>query len=499
MHRIIIPFILLLLSAQAYSQVPAEWSVIRSQAESKLAQAAAEIRTMPDERFCPVFSQDMGLANSNRGHVLIDPAKQAQLFYVIDRALDAFRRVGLNGIALAVNYPLLVEGFPGKDEYLAFYVEVLRRARAKAMTVQIGCQTTFLNPAFGEPQLAAEVLQFYTGLDSRRYVREKIAMMQLIIDSLRPDYLTMEMEPGTMEVNTGHRVDFSVDSVVSYVSQYCAALRRGGTKLCSGSGSWDDLVYIRRLASETAIDAIDCHVYPINSHLLLPRLFDAREETERNGKEFIIGEAWLYKASDAEMSVPRDPVAASVEIFARDGFDYWLPVDTLFIRCMANFSRRGRVPFLSFFWWTLLYGQLSYDATAHGSMSDAELLLAGQQVGAQAMIAGALSVLGEATLTITRETCSGVNGLPEQRGELPDMLHLYPQPASGSLTVLHRPASDGAVLAVHDTLGRLRLRQRSPQGLRRSSLQTDALPAGVYQLTYSDAAGTSRQIFRIVH
>ena len=56
-------------------------------------------------------------------------------------------------------------------------------------------------------------------------------MMQTIIDSLQPDYLTLEMEPQTQEYNLYNLIDYSVDSTISFVNYFITNLNTGATLL----------------------------------------------------------------------------------------------------------------------------------------------------------------------------------------------------------------------------------------------------------------------------
>ena len=58
-------------------------------------------------------------------------------------------------------------------------------------------------------------------------------MLQTIITQLKPDYLTVENEPTLMAQSTN--LNFSSDSMSSYVSYFVKNLTKNSTKICAGA------------------------------------------------------------------------------------------------------------------------------------------------------------------------------------------------------------------------------------------------------------------------
>ena len=376
-------------------QIPEHWQDIHDEMTSDLILINQILDVMPGSRSTStVYSLSLGLANSNRGYDLIEPENQHLLLAAIDSSLAEYTELGFKGIDIALNYPMLVDLFPHHAEYLMFYEAVVQMARDRDFEISIGAQIMFTDSVFGEARLKADIEQFYVGLTSSRYLAEKTQMVQTIIDHLAPDYLTLEMEPGTMRVNTDGMVNFDPDSVVFYVNHYLSEIDAGSTKLGAGSGTWDDMVYIEKLAAETDIDFIDFHVYPINYDFFYDRVFHIDSVSKAHDKELFIGEAWAYKISDEELWEIEDPVATAAGIYARDMFDFWLPVDSLFCRAVMNLSSLIDVKFTSFFEWTLCFGYLSYDPDYFDSHSFKQILKDGQTHGFTKMMEGGISPLG---------------------------------------------------------------------------------------------------------
>src|SRR5208283_2315926 len=91
-------------------------------------------------------------------------------------------------------------------------------------TTAIG-DTTGYSAGNGGAYLSFDVMNYYfrpggvpDTIDAHRYRDSKLQMMQTVIDSLQPDYLTMEMEPITQTSNTYGLISFSTDSTLSYVN-----------------------------------------------------------------------------------------------------------------------------------------------------------------------------------------------------------------------------------------------------------------------------------------
>jgi hypothetical protein len=388
--------ILLAFACSLYAQIPENWQTAHQQLQLQLENIQTGINEKWDGAANgTAFSQDLFLANSNRGYDLINPSTQAQLYTSIDSTLAAFQAVGLKGVSITVQYPLLVRSFPHQSQYRTFYEKVAQKVHRRGFKLLVTCQATFIDPIFGEANLSRDVEKWYSGLARTRYLNEKTQVLQTIIDGMQPEYLTVEMEPQTQEVNLKHLINYCSDSVLVYVQHYLSRLQRRHTQIGAGAGTWDDEDYFTRLASQTNLDYIDLHIYPIHFNYFDDLVYKIDSLSQRYHKQLVIGEAWCYKATNQEMMNIINPVASSADIFSRDMFDYWVPVDTLFLKAVIGFSHLAHVQVTSFSWPTLMYGYLSYDPTQHESMSPAERLHAGQQAGFHNLLNKSLSPTGE--------------------------------------------------------------------------------------------------------
>jgi hypothetical protein len=286
--------------------------------------------------------------------------------------LDALEQVGARGVTVDIPYPLLDESYPGNDEYLAFYEDVVRDVRARGMTLMIETQVVFTNTPYSPLDIdyAAMPLDEFLAARTRQTVR--------IAHELRPDYLAFSTEQRTDEMLTHQRV--STDRYMQFVDDTITAVGPvKGVALGAGSGSWESPDLVRGLAADPLVDFIDVHIYPV----ALPgrNLLDAAramvDVARRNHKRTVIGEAWLYKASAAEVAGGVD----FVSVIPRDSLAYWAPLDAAFVKTIGQFARTSGISFVSFYWAQFLF---AYPELAATSPTDPIAALAASNAAAAA-------------------------------------------------------------------------------------------------------------------
>ncbi|MBI3259786.1 MAG: T9SS type A sorting domain-containing protein [Ignavibacteriae bacterium] len=435
----------MLLASKGISQVPTEWVTAKTELTSILNTVNTAIQNKWDKQpYCTNFASNLILANSNRGYGLFTPdpknfpypipVYQNALYAKIDTMLMAFDTMGFKAVDLTVQYPMFVTSFNNSQLYVDFYKNIAKKIKLHGFKLIVGCQATFVDSTFGESNLVNDIKKYYFNpdgdsttndtLEMSRYKREKLQMMQTIIDDLTPDYLTVEMEPQTQAVNLFHLIDYGIDSTISLVNYFAENLHRTSGLIGAGAGTWDDIEFFKRIA-KTKVDYIDYHIYPPDYNYINDKAFIIDSIADANNKKLVIGESWCYKATKKELSDISNPVATSALIYSRDVFDYWESVDTLFVKAMVLLSQQSKVELVQFHWANVMFGQITYNPQTHSSMSPAQILNAGNAVGYQNMFQFKLSPVGRFTKSAISNICitSGVN---EQI--INDNFTVYPNP-----------------------------------------------------------------------
>ena len=310
------------------------------------------------------FGVELLVANSNRGEVLLTD----RVFGATRLTLGRLKDLGVQSVALSIQYPVLTSAFPRAAEYRRFYRRVAREIRRMGFTLIVEIGTTFREPEFSKLKVN------YRGLTMKRFRDELSEMAAVIATDMQPDYLTLFTEPHTQSQNTG--LDFTVKNFSETVRHVAKNLKHTSTRLGAGAGTWDDMAYFKALARIPELDYLDLHIYPIQRDFVMKRVMQVSAMAQRHNKSVSIGEAWLYKVSDRELGKIRP-----VKVFARDVFSFWQPLDIMFLETVINLSHRIQAEFSCFFWMKYLYGYLDYN-------SGTKNLTAQQRINAADSIAG---------------------------------------------------------------------------------------------------------------
>jgi len=329
---------------------------------------AAKVFGKPDTAYQSTFGVELTAANGNRGPQLLEPRVRQGVIV----NLDAFKALGVSGVTVAVCFPMFLKDFPNSADYLAFYKFVMAEARQRNFKVLIKIGEAFHDPVHGH----LPVGEFYKGLTPERFMRQKREMIEIALRELQPDYLTVANEPDTSAMNTS--LDFSPGNFIQYVQAFTKGLPRGKTKIGAGAGTWSPLTYWTRLTKETDVDYLDMHIYPVNFDSLTRRPLEVADLAAKNGKSLVIGEGWLYKSRDGELGKQG---LSYVELYARDVFSFWAPLDSKFIGDLAQYSRAHHVEYMSLFWVQYLFGYVDY-TPALAKAAPGEL----QQLGVQSAV-----------------------------------------------------------------------------------------------------------------
>lgn len=143
-------------------------------------------------------------------------------------AIEGYADLGVHDLRMHIEYPFLCKDFPFQLKYIDFYQDLATLARSKGFTIFVKSAIMPNNPGYGI--VDSTVYNFIVGKNRKRYMAEKLQMLQAIIDSIKPDYLAMEGEPGTMGKGSGFNFDFSPDSMQFMLNCYLDHLQPNGVR-----------------------------------------------------------------------------------------------------------------------------------------------------------------------------------------------------------------------------------------------------------------------------
>jgi hypothetical protein len=361
--------------------VPSAFAALHADLSATLDQFEQHLGTLPQRRTPVIFGGEVLPANSHRGEELLtEPTYQGALLYI-----DRLRALGAGGVTVAMDYPILNQGFPRSEDYWAFYRRLAGDVRARGLRLHVK-----VGPLFPDREFSRVPVD-YSGVTADAYFRDRRRIAQRIAAEVRPDYLSMANEPAAEAQILGFPI--TPERYLRFVNDTLAGMNRSVTLVGAGSGNWDSPEYVQRFARETSLDFIDIHVYPLaaTGADYLRRAADLADIASAAGKRVIIGEAWLYKAGRAELS--GNPTAPG--IFARDVFSFWAPLDARFLDALGRLATLKQIEYVSPFWTKYLFGYVEYDDRTASATSAQLTALVDQEV-VRRLTSGGVSPSGEA-------------------------------------------------------------------------------------------------------
>jgi hypothetical protein len=317
-------------------------------------------------------------SNGNRGWSLLTATNRARMLAEV----DCYHELGIQVLKLDITYPLLTAAFHqnlanqpgygwyagiGVTNYLEVYSQLVARARSYGMRILVEHSSLIPSYAVMDPAFYYdEIRALGAALGRQRYRAERGAECQIIMDRLQPDYFSIVLEPDAQNTHFGN---FGQQPLMfpaewqSYVEDTATAIRTGYSSnevaLGAGLGTWEASTYKDLFRDVDALDYIDFHIYPLadtNRHFLTNMLTWCADVIGA-GKSVSIGEAWLYKASAADMAGGN---AFHDEVYARDLYSFWEPLDAGFVQATVECARKENMLFLAFFWPNYLFGYKNY-------------------------------------------------------------------------------------------------------------------------------------------
>lgn len=333
-------------------EIPKEYQALYVELEQKLKEFDQRLDAEWDgQKSDVIFATDLVAANGNRGTALLDEKGYQYILLYLDR----FQELGVKGVKISLNYPLLVSDFPNSDRYLEFYEKLSAEIREKRkLKLLIQPTAVFPQAEFSDTNL--EVKDYYRKLTLQTYTQSKIEHIQKILDKVRPDYLFVETEPDTMAHNTGLNELNDHKTYKQVVEEQLRGLRRDQTLLGAGVGTWNSQEFVEGLVTIPDLDFLELRIYPID---FFGNALSYIDMAKSHDKKVIYGESWLYKISKAELE--KGEGAAWAKILSRDVFEFWQPLDQKFLELFVKLARYKGVEFISPFWSNYFFTYLDYD------------------------------------------------------------------------------------------------------------------------------------------
>ena len=365
--------------------IPNEFKALYNELESQMTEFETSLPTPTNENHDPIFAAELLTANANRGEDLLQPAGIIGAFLELDR----LEELGVEGVVVAVNFPLFYPPFhtdqAEQDAYLDFYKQVAANVKSRGMKLII--ENNFIFTQEGISTL--DLQEFYKDLSLEDYLEARSETAVTIARELNPDYLTIVIEPDTEALQTGKPVN-DVTIQTEYVIDVLNKLRENGitdVKIGAGVGTWHPQYkeFITSFAN-TDVDYIDTHIYPINRDFL-ERAITIADIAQSYDKSITMSEAWLFKTAETELGS-----VTETEVFARDVFSFWTPLDQKFLEVITKLAYAKEFEFISPFWTKYFFAYLDYDEVSEKS-SEELIALSSAEAGAN-IVAGKYTSTG---------------------------------------------------------------------------------------------------------
>jgi hypothetical protein len=318
--------------------VPAQYQALYNSLAAGLDSYERAVDALPDSprgTAAPVLATELLPANGNRLTQLLQPATMGG----VDAWLDRLEALRFTGVTLGVKLPQLLPEFgPDADAYTSFFATVADKARAHGLTLDVELGALFCGTVY------AACSYSYDG-GYQAFVDATVAQARIVIDRIKPDYLTILSEP-TTEAALAKVPEFSTpDGAARYVRDVLAGIGdRGTTKVGAGAATWLNPSFNEAILRES-VDYLALHIYPVTAHTTDNLLQDAKLAHE-SGKPIVADEVGLYKADASDQSTP----ATADAVFRRDAFSFFEPLDVRFATITSEWARKEGVAFVSPYW-----------------------------------------------------------------------------------------------------------------------------------------------------
>jgi hypothetical protein len=335
---------------QAEAQLPPAYMDLYAELSQSLTTLEDAIDREPQEMGPrPIFSAELLAAHSERGTL---PAFE---FGFAQRVVDDLSGLGAGAVTLTISYPALLPDFESPadiDDRLDTYRRLVLYARQRGLAVIIKTQAML-------PDTNA-LRDFYDRLTFDEYKRGRLYVAGVIARELRPDYLSVMVEPDLEAAATGQPLNTpdGAAELAAYIARGLTISAPAGIAVGAGIGTWMPRYreYADRLVSIDALNYLDMHIYPLQRDFGV-RALEIANVAAAASKGVAISEAWLYKVREDELN--RSPMFAA-EIVSRDTFDFWQMLDQRFLAAIVRLAKVKRLAFVSPSMTNYLFAYLDY-------------------------------------------------------------------------------------------------------------------------------------------
>ena len=366
--------------------VPAQYQATYNTLQGQIASFASSAPTTAPNSTAVSSALEPADGNAMKPGIL-----QTNALSMSQTLIRELHALGENSIAVQVSFPLLLSSWPDSSEYTSFYTQIAQAVHAEGM--QLLVEENPLFPSISSQ--ASSVTSFYAGLTLQSFSAAYQQQASTIITAMQPTYLSFLNEPDTYTGNLHNRALQLKDATVGvkFVNAVLGGLNRNGTKMCAGTGTWQGASYDQALMSQTSIDCLDMHSYPI-APVDVTNMQSQVTAASAAHKPIVMSECWLYKSSTNGQPIENNSSGAINE--QKTGtFSFWEPLDTALLTSMVNYARDQHFAVVSPFA-TLNFFAYQDWTPALDSASETEVRSSFNRLASAAIHADQLSATGSA-------------------------------------------------------------------------------------------------------
>ena len=311
--------------------------------------------------------------------------------YRVATELQELQALGATAVTVHINFPILYPPFYSQNpslyqQFMSFYQRLASDVRGRGMKLVV--ESTVGMPFPGNKGNAYRL--YLQKLSWADYMTGRAQNALNVAQLIQPDYLSVITEPDTEAGAANQPNAGTVSGSTLLLQTILSALVNDGVPkvvVGAGTGSWiaDFPLYIQNFTA-TSISYYDIHNYPINNGQLQAMLA-AADTIHAAGKQIAISECWSYKISAAEFGN-----LTTTQIYARDPFTFWIPIDISFFQALSDFANSKQLLFVSPFWSHYFSAYLDYSAEQFKTNS--QILKDSYKAANAAVLAGNFTATG---------------------------------------------------------------------------------------------------------